>query len=62
MPIKDNLLKQAELLLKLARSAADPGLSASLVQRAADLKEIADNLAEPDHGPRATDGELVSCR
>lgn len=57
---KDSLLRQAELLLKLARSAADPDLAASLVQRAADLKEIADNLAQPVG--QAPDIELRPCR
>ena len=61
MDTKDSLLRQAGLLLKLARSAADPGLAASLVQRAADLKEIADKLAKPDVSPRAPDVELGPC-
>jgi hypothetical protein len=52
---KDKLLRQAELLLKLARSTADPDLSASLIQRAADLKEIADDLTAPDASPLAPD-------
>ncbi|HZR76357.1 hypothetical protein [Bradyrhizobium sp.] len=58
MATKDGLLRQAELLLKLARSAADPDLAASLVQRAADLKEIADNLAVSDISPQSPDVEL----
>ncbi len=62
MATKDNLLKQAELLLRLARSAADPDLAASLVQTAADLKEMADNSAGIDVSPRAPDAELGPCR
>ena len=54
---KDKLLRQAELLLKLARSTPDPDLYTSLVQRAADLQEIADDLAAPDLSPHAPDVE-----
>ena len=46
MATKENLLRQMELLLKLAKTAADPALAASLVKRAVDLKETADRLAE----------------
>ena len=38
-----HLLRQAELLLRLAKSASDREVAASLIQRAADLKEKADN-------------------
>jgi hypothetical protein len=37
-----HLLRQAELLLRLAKSASDREVAASLIQRAADLKEEAD--------------------
>lgn len=55
MLTKSNLLRQAEWLLKLAHSAADPGLAATLVRRAADLKERADQSDEPDLTPQAPD-------
>jgi hypothetical protein len=41
-----HLLRQAELLLRLAKSASDPEVAASLIQRAADLKEEADESDE----------------
>lgn len=36
------LLRQAETLLKLARSSADPDVAGALIQRAADLKAKVD--------------------
>jgi hypothetical protein len=54
---KDKLLRQAELLLKLARTAADPDLRTSLVHRAADLKEIADDVDATGVGIRSPDVE-----
>ena len=55
MASKWRLLEQAEMLLRLARHAADPDLAASLVQRAADLKEQADKSEQPDKSPYAPD-------
>jgi hypothetical protein len=55
--MKNSLLRRAKLLMKLAKTATDPDLAASLIQGAADLKEIADNLAEPDIRPHAPDIE-----
>jgi hypothetical protein len=43
---QSDLLRQAEMLFGLAKHAADPELAASLVQRAADLKEEADLLID----------------
>ena len=54
---KAQLLWHAQLSLKLAKLVADPDLAASLVQRAADLKEQADNLDERDDDPCPPDVE-----
>jgi len=46
---KSRLLRQAKLLLKLAKATADPELAASLTARAADLQAEAELLTdEPD--------------
>jgi hypothetical protein len=50
---KFNLLLQAERLLRLSRSAADPELAAALVRRAAALMAEAASLEERD--PMASD-------
>lgn len=56
---KSDLLRRATMLLRLSRHAsdADPRLAASFVQRAADLKEEAERLEQPDISPRAPDVE-----
>jgi hypothetical protein len=54
---KWRLLEQAEMLLRLAKHAADPDLAGSLVQKAADLKEQADLSESPDKSPYAPDVE-----
>jgi len=54
---KWDLLRQAEMLLRLAKHAADPDVAGSLVRRAADLKERADVLEQPDESPYASDVE-----
>ena len=49
MVTKSSLLRQAKLLLKLAKAAVDPELSTSLAARAADLQAEAELLTdEPD--------------
>jgi hypothetical protein len=54
---KDKLLRHAKLLLKLARSTANPDLSSAFIQRAADLKETVDQLTAPDMSPLLPDRE-----
>jgi hypothetical protein len=54
---KDKLLRHAKLLLKLARSTANPDLSSAFIQRAADLKETVDQLTAPDVSPLLPDRE-----
>jgi len=50
---RDYFTAEAETLLELAKSAADPQVAASLIERAADLKTLVDELgAAPDASPR----------
>jgi hypothetical protein len=45
---RDYFVRQAETLLKLAEQTKDPEVAASLIDQAADLKAIVDELgAEP---------------
>jgi len=53
---KPSLLRQAAMLLKLSKSAADPALAASLVQRAADLQAQAEAMG--DDAPSENKTEL----
>lgn len=55
---KWDLLKRAEMLVRLAKQAApaDPALAASFVRRAADLKEEAESL-EPLDAPDIEKGK-----
>lgn len=57
MVTKWHLLRQAEMLLRLAKHTADPDLAASLIQRAADRKEEADVSKQLDMSPFAPDVE-----
>lgn len=53
---RDYFTRQAETLFKLANSASDPQVAASLNQRAADLRALVEELgAAPDPGHRALD-------
>ena len=48
---RDYFVRQAETLLKLAEQTKDAQVAASLIDQAADLKAIVDELgAEPDLG------------
>ena len=50
---RDYFTAEAETLLELAKSAADPQVAASLIERAADLRALVDELgASPDPSPR----------
>jgi hypothetical protein len=49
---RDYFTAEAETLLELAKSAADPQVAASLIERAADLKALVDELGAPDPIPR----------
>ena len=42
---RDYFTAEAETLLELARSAADPQVAASLVERAADIRALVDELS-----------------
>jgi hypothetical protein len=49
---RDYFTAEAETLLELAKSAADPQVAASLTERAADLRALVDELgAAPDPSP-----------
>ena len=52
---RNYLTRQATMLLKFARSTANPELAALLVEKAADLKAQVE--ANPDRSPRAPDVE-----
>jgi hypothetical protein len=55
---RDYFERHAETLLKLAKSASDAQIAASLSQRAADLKALVEELgAAPDPCHRALDIE-----
>jgi hypothetical protein len=55
---RDYFTRQAETLLMLAKSATDPKVAASLIERAADLRALIDELgAAPHPSPRAPDVE-----
>jgi hypothetical protein len=49
------LVRQAAVLLKIAKSTSDPRVAAGLVEKAADLKSQVDSA--PDLGPQAPDLE-----
>ena len=49
---RDYFTAEAEALLELAKSAADPEVAASLIERAADLSALVNELgAAPDPSP-----------
>jgi hypothetical protein len=53
---RDYFTRQAETLLKLARSATDPKVAASLIEKAADVQALVDELgAAPDPTGQARD-------
>jgi hypothetical protein len=55
---RDYFTHQAETLLKLAKSAADPEVAASLIAKAADVQALVDELgAALDPNPQAPDVE-----
>jgi hypothetical protein len=50
---RDYFTTEAETLLELAKSATDPQVAASLIERAADLRALVNELgAEPDPSSR----------
>ena len=50
---RDYFTAEAETLLELAKSAADPQVAATLIERAADLRALVDELgAAPHPNPR----------
>jgi hypothetical protein len=50
---RDYFTTEAETLLQLAKLATDPQVAASLIERAADLRALVDELgAAPDPSPR----------
>ena len=54
---KQYLMRQAAILLKLAKSTSDPQVAAGLIEKAADLKSQMDGA--PDRSPQAPDVESV---
>jgi hypothetical protein len=55
---RDYFTHHAETLLKLAKSAADPEVAASLMKKAADVQALVDELgAALDPNPQAADVE-----
>jgi hypothetical protein len=52
--------RQAQTLLKFAKSTSDPKLAAALVEKAADLKSRIDESGEPDASPKAPGVERPS--
>jgi hypothetical protein len=55
---RDYFTRQAETLLKLAKSATDPEVAASLIEKAADVQALVDELgAALDLNPQAPDVE-----
>ena len=55
---RDYFTHQAETLLKLAKSATDPEVAASLIEKAADVQALVDELgAALDPNPQAPDVE-----
>jgi len=55
---RDYFTHHAEALLKLAKSAADPEVAASLMEKAADVQALVDELgAALDLNPQAPDVE-----
>jgi hypothetical protein len=52
---KQYLVRQAAVLLKIAKSTSDPRVAAGLVEKAADLKSQVDSA--PDLGPQVLDVE-----
>jgi hypothetical protein len=58
---RDYFARQAETLLKLAEVTTDPQVAASLIERAANLKAIVEELgAAPDPGPGPQEPEVES--
>src|SRR3954452_15793500 len=47
--------RQIATLLKFAKDTKSPGLAAALVEKAADLKDRADDMPPPDSSPLAPD-------
>jgi hypothetical protein len=54
---RDYFTHQAETLLDLAKSATDPEIAASLIEKAADVQALVDELGAPDPYPQAPEVE-----
>jgi hypothetical protein len=55
---RDYFARQAETLIQLAKSAVDPQVAASLIEQAADLRALVEELsAAPDPSPQAPELE-----
>jgi hypothetical protein len=52
---KNYIIRQAAILLKIAKTSKDPNVSAALIDKAADIKDRDDHL--PDRTPYAPDVE-----
>jgi hypothetical protein len=57
---KEYLVRQAAILLKFAKTTTDPGVSAALIGKAADLKVQVDENGEQDLTSLAPDVEPPS--
>jgi hypothetical protein len=62
VPSRNYFIRQATTLLNLARQTRDPGVAASLLEKAASLTEQVEVLPSPgpDLSPRAPDVERAS--
>jgi hypothetical protein len=54
---KEYFVRQATLLLNLAKTTKDPTISAALIDKAADLKLQVDEISEQHLTPLAPDAE-----
>jgi hypothetical protein len=58
---RNYFVRQATMLLKLAKSTNDPNLAATLIDRAAKIKsQIDDTAAAADQSPQAPDVERTA--
>jgi hypothetical protein len=56
------LMRQAEVLFKLAKSTSDPKVAAALIEKAADLKSQVDDSTLPDPTALAPDVQRLKAR
>lgn len=55
---REYFVRQAAILLNIAKTTTDPNISAALIDKAADLKLQLDQTGEQDPAPLAPDIEL----